>query len=261
MGHTRIGRIPKSRTWESILQLLNDDSRVQPLSAEEITKIANESIFATEKGLSEASNDIGVYNAIFIFTKILESIALKSTDSNYYIDINKISDIREFAFEINSRIRSYFIDNCISTDKSELALKAISKSILETKYQAQYSLIDNAEADNGVKKLATKNGFADFGQNFIANYVYFYTNFFLSRLTNFSVGSDQIKNISQLTQFNNETQKHWKESANIVKELSGDWFAKKVFHERDITRQTVKEYLSFAFKKMRLEAETQRGAK
>ena len=259
MGHTRIGRIPKSKSWEKIIELLNfsgDES--QRLSGEDIASIANESILATEKGLLEASNDTGVYNGIFIVAKILESIATKAESSEYYIDITKIANSRELAFEIHSRIRSFLVENCISSDKSEIALRAISKSILETTAQKQFSL-DGIDFPKELKKLASKNGFAEFGQRFIANYTYSYINFFLSRVANFSVGGERLQNINQLSHFNAENQKHWNESAYIVRDLSGLWFAKKAFHEKNITPQSVKSYLSLAFRKMSSEAKTQRG--
>jgi hypothetical protein len=260
MGHTRIGRIPKSKTWENIIELLNSEGvEAERLSRDEIASIANESLLAAEKGLLDASSDVGVYNAIFIVTKILESIATNSESSEYYIDINNISDSRELAFEIHSKIRSFLIENCISSDKSEIALKSISKAILESTAQKQFSLIDEIQSKNEFKKLASKNGFAEFGQKFIANFTYLYTNFFLSRVSNYSVGSEQIKNINQLSHFNSENLKHWDESAHIVKDLSGMWFAKKVFYEKNLTPQSVKAYLSLAFRKMSAEAKTQRG--
>ena len=259
MGHTRIGRIPKSKSWEKIIELLNSSNdEAQRLSKEEIVSIANESLLATEKGLIDASNDTGVYNAIFIVAKIFESIATKATSSEYYIDINKIADSREFAFEIHTRVRSFLIENCISSDKSEIALKSISKSILEATAQRQLSF-DGIDSGNELKKFASKNGFAEFGQNFIANYTYSYINFFLSRISNYSVGGERLQNINQLSNFNAENQKHWNESAYIVRDLSGFWFAKNAFHEKKITPQSVRAYLSLAFKKMSSEAKTQRG--
>ncbi|MDY0258591.1 MAG: hypothetical protein RBR41_02865 [Desulfovibrio sp.] len=259
MGHTRIGRIPKSKSWEKIIELLNSSGdEAQRLSKEDIASIANDSILATEKGLIEASNDTGVYNAIFIVAKILEAIATKVESGEYYIDINKMADSREFAFEVHSRVRSFFVENCISSDKSEIALRSISKSILEATAQKQLSL-DGSGSGNELKKLASKNGFAEFGQRFIANYTYSYVNFFLSRVSNYSVGRECIQNINQLSHFNAENQKHWNESSYIVRDLSGTWFAKKVFYEKDLTPQSVKSYLSLAFRKMSSEAKTQRG--
>ena len=258
MGHTRIGRIPKSKSWEKIIELLNSSGdETQRLSKEDIASIANESILATEKGLIEASNDSGVYNAIFIVAKILESIATKAESSEYYIDINKIADSREFAFEIHSRVRSFLVENCFSSDKSEIALKSISRSILEATAQKQLSL-DGIDSDNELRRLASKNGFAEFGQRFIANYTYSYINFFLSRISNYSVGGERLQNINQLSNFNTENQKHWNESAYIVRDLSGFWFAKSAFHEKNITPQSVRAYLSLAFRKMSSEAKTQR---
>lgn len=262
MGHTRIGRIPKSKSWESILNLLNADEIASPkLSVDEIAAIANESILATEKGLIDAANDTGVCEAIFIVAKTLEAIALKDSRNEFYINIENISGIREFAYELNSKIRAYFLENSISTDKAEIALKAISKSIAEIKFDSQLSLLGDINNNQNINKLASKVGFASFGQLFIANFTNLYSNFFLSRLTNFSVGSERLQNINELTHFNVSASQHWNESSYIVRSLSGDWFAKRVYFEKNINRSSVRAFLSLAFRKMSAEAKTQRGAR
>jgi hypothetical protein len=258
MGHTKIGRIPKSKTWESIIEFLNSEGG-QYFSNEEISIIANESLLAAEKGLLEAYNDTGVYNSIFIVAKIFESIAINHTLSEYYIDINKISNSREFAFEIHKKLRAFFIEHCISSDKSEIALKSISRAIIDVASQKQLSLISELDTKAYLKKIASKNGFAEFAQKFIANFTYFYTNFFLSRISNYSTGNDRLKNINHISSFNIENLRHWNESSYIVRDLSGVWFAKKVFFEKNLTLQSVKTYLSLSFRKMSAEAKTQRG--
>ena len=263
MGHTRIGQIPKSKAWSDIVALLNEEQSSIGLTPEQISAIADASLLAAEEGFKKTIQDDGVCHSLYIITKILESIATNDSKSRYYINIEDIKSSREFAFLINRQIRTYLIENNISSDKSELAQRALINSILSSTRPDQHSLLgdsDNQEKIN-IKELASKKGFANLSHNFFALYANYYTNFFISKITSYSTGINSIKNIEELSNFNSQSQKHWNESASIVREFSGTWFAKKVFYEKDLQIGTVKSFLKTALDKIVAETKTQRGDK
>src|SRR5262245_39337318 len=82
MGHTRLGKIPKSKKWTAVVEAVtgSGDSAISPANdlAQDVEKVAKKTIEAAEGGLKAAINDVGLQYTFYLLTQI--SLAARDTD-------------------------------------------------------------------------------------------------------------------------------------------------------------------------------------
>jgi hypothetical protein len=265
MGHTRLGRIPKSAKWSSIIELISGEGADEALGSlpETVSKIARDSLLAAETGLAQAANDIGLCYTLFLLIKtILAARVDRWTDDleRLGIRLTEKQGIIDLTVEIQACIDDHLFSHSCSTDIAEMAQKAACEALSLEVGTRQLALFRSGRdlLKEDLKQLSTKKGFGGFSQKFFGLFLARYLNFYISRATAGCVGGRRLNHLGDLSKFNETLKKHCAQSAVILADFSGSWFSKANF-EGGIDFEKTKRFLAVAIDKLRSELKQQRG--
>jgi len=263
MGHTRLGKVPKSKTWMSIVQLLTsaDDSDYHAVAADNVEQIASQAIVATQNTLRAATNDIGLKYTFYLLARV--ALASRANDwlnslAELGIHIRESDSLFEFTLEFQSAIDEYLIANRHSSDISEMAQQAAGEALTELVAPKAITLFGSGadELRLGVRGYSTKNGFSELGQKFFGTFLSRFINFYLSRVTAGQSGNSNLPHVGELSRFNEELQLHCEQSARIVRDFCGEWYSKTEYQE-GINLENTSRFVAVAMKKLEAELKLQ----
>src|SRR5271156_6630677 len=146
-----------------------------------------------------------------------------------------------------------------ATDLSEIAQQSVGEAILALAGTRTGSLFgeNSAGAQNAMRPLSTKKGFGELGQQFFGRFVGRFLNFYLSRVTATQLGSQRLRDLGDVAEFNEALRFHCNQSARIVRDFCGTWYSKTEY-EQGIDLENSSRFLAVAMKKLRSELEQQK---
>jgi len=259
MGHTRLGNIPKSQNWTTVIQMLTPlEGEAGDVSVDDnIEQIAAETLNATQESLQAAINDLGLRYTFYLLARVV--LASRSDDwlvrlQSLGIHINKDDSLLEFTSEFQGAIDDYLLRHRYSSDISEIAQQAAGEALSELVTPRAFTLFGAGAEDLklAIRDISTKNGFAKLGQKFFGTFISRYINFYVSRVTATQLGSSLIPDVGELTRFNDALQLHCEQSAKIVHDFSGEWYSKTEYKE-GINLDNTARFIAVALKKLQAE--------
>lgn len=266
MGHTRLGPLPKTKSWNQVVETLTGRRRVGfPVlsSASPVHTIAAQTIRAAKATLAKATGDAGVRYTFYLLTQL--ALASRRPDwrvalHEYGIVLSDQSSVFDLTAEVQSAIDRYVGGTSFGpTDLSEMAQQAAGEaltSLLAAETPSMFGDLDSNDLKNSVRGLSTKKGFGQLGQRFFARFVARFLNFHLSRATAGGLGAPRLQNLAQIGEFNEALTTHCEESARIVRDFCGDWYSKTEY-ERGIDLANSSRFLAIAVRKLRGELQQQ----
>lgn len=266
MGHTRLGNIPKSRKWQDVVASLAEGSFTfdkPSLLNEEIELIALKTLNAAEAGFEKAVDDVGLKYAFYLLTQL----ALSSREEDWQksllkhkIDLSNISSLFDLISETQIVIDDYISEKSRSTDISEIAQRSLGEAVSELAGPKTQTLFGSGreELQAALQSLSTKKGFSDLGQAFFGHFMTHYLNFYLSRITAAQVGTGNIRNVEDISHFNQALQTHCYQTARIVRDFCGEWYSKTEFLE-GISIENTSRFMAVALGKIKSEMKKQKN--
>lgn len=266
MGHVRLGDIPKTKKWKSVVSLVaNSSSEKTPSDtktlSDNVQEIAKETLNAAEVGLERAKKDFGLQYTFYLLTQIV--LATRNSDwqkslEKIGIHLSEDATIFDLTTEIQTVIDDVLFEKSCTTDISELAQQAIGEAFSALASNQQLSLFGNSrdELISMINQLSTKKGFSHLGQVFFGRFMGRFLNFYLSRVTAANLNSEQLSNIGELTHFNQTLELHCEQSAKIVHDFCGQWYSKTEFQE-GINLENSSNFMAVALKKLQAELKQQ----
>jgi len=266
LGHTRLGPLPKSRSWNQVVETLTG-SRLRGFpvssSASRINIVAAQTLKAARTILAKASDDAGVRYTFYLLTRL--ALASRRPDWRTELDVHGIalsdqSSVFDLIAEVQSAIDRYVGGTSLgATDLSEMAQQAAGEaltSLLTAQTPSMFGEVDSNDLKNAVRALSTKRGFGQLGQRFFARFVARFLNFHLSRATAAGLGAPRLQNLGHIGEFNEALTTHCEESARIVRDFCGDWYSKTEY-EQGIDLASSSRFLAVAVKKLQSELQHQ----
>ena len=269
LGHTRLGPLPKSRSWNQVVEALTGSSLRQfavSSSASRVNVIAAKTLKAARTTLGRASYDPGVRYTFYLLTQLV--LASRNPDwrtelDQYGISLSDQSSIFDLTARVQGAIDRYVGGTSLgATDLSEMAQQAAGEaltSLLAAHTPGIFGDADSEDLKNALRSLSTKKGFGQLGQKFFARFVARFLNFHLSRATAAGLGTPRLQNLGQIGEFNDALATHCEESARIVRDFCGDWYSKTEY-EQGIDLANSSRFLAIAVKKLRSELQHQGSA-
>ncbi|MEQ9467482.1 MAG: hypothetical protein RLN88_08725 [Ekhidna sp.] len=216
MGHERIGYLPKSKKWRSIVE------EVANFTSDEdtIAKIANQTTKNVLKRYDNIESDQGVLSA-FKFLVLLSKSA-REKDSSDFLAEHGIDLPRNFnLLKLSKEIRDFIDQNTESKEYSSFANHALIDTISQwsqkNRIQTQIQFETDQNSFDEWKSAASASGFCELSRMFFANFTDTYLKYFLER-----EASANINNLFDRDTFNkklenhlNEISKHAFETAKI----------------------------------------------
>jgi len=265
MGHQRLGEIPKSQRWSTVVTTVasgSGDGGAFTALAEALDTIADRTLEAAEGALEQAIGDAGLRFAFYLLTQV--ALAAREEDWQaalrpFGIDIDNSTSLFDLTDKIQTAIETHVRRQGTPTDISEMAQQSAGQALTELAGPNAITLFGSgsAEAQEAVRKLSTKAGFARLGQRFFGCFMARFLNFYLSRITAGQVGKQAFQHSGELSRFNELLLTHCNQSARIVHTFCGEWYSKTEF-QKGITLENTSGFMAVALRKLRAELRRQR---
>ncbi len=261
MGHTRLGRIPKSQKWDAIVALMADGTGGS--LSDSICEIAALTLDAASTALENGKGDAGLQYTFYLLTQI--ALAAREGDWNgrlaeLGINLGENASIFDLASEVQYAIDDYVSEHRHATDISEMAQQAAGEVLVSLAGDRSVTLFGsgNGELQTAVRELSTKSGVSRLGQAFFGRFTARFLDFYLSRITASQAGGDRLRNVGDISAFNSALRAHCEQSAKIVHDFCGGWYSKTEY-EQGIDLRSTSRFMAVAMRKMSRELAKQRA--
>jgi hypothetical protein len=256
MGHIRLKRLPTSRPWNAVVDLLRSGASTAELAG----AIAN----AAESELASAKGDPGLGYAIWLLTQL----PLAARSGNFparLVELGFNTGAEQSAFSLVAGF-SQAVDRNVAgrahrTDFGELARQAAAESLSTCIGGGTPSLFGSTADDvqRELARLATKERFAGLARDFFARLMLKTLEYYISRELPKHVGPGKaLPSIDGQIAFRIALERHCREASLIVQEFSGGWFSKSNF-QGTLTPTTAQNFADYALKKVRDELRARRA--
>lgn len=253
MGHERVGTLPKSERWRSIVTSIGSYADVD----KSIVDIAAQ----TTKNVRHRFQNIETDSGVFAAFKYILSLTYAANKQNA---IEKLADDgislpKDFnLYELAYSLQDYVTKNADSKEYSAFATQSMIDTISD--WARQHEKTQMTLFDSGDKGLElwnnTANGaaFCEISRLFFSKFTERYLKYFLER-----EAAASIKNIYDRRKFNDNLKehvdrisKHAFETSKITQSFAAGWYNKEL-KTRFPSDKKIKGFLSFAFKKINSE--------
>ena len=257
MGHQRIGKLPATRQWNAVIELIAGGA--------DVSAVAAASADAAESSLAAYANDSTVRRAFFLLTQI--PLAARQDDF--------AGALRKLGLEVERpdliQISAAFlksIDDRVARGRSDLG-EMVSLSAAESLQSVAGHALDDlfgadANSPDRTKEvlggLATVKQFGTLAEDFFARLLRRHLGYYLSRELPRHVGlSKRFPSCREHDEFEQAFTGHCRETARITFRFAGEWFSKTTF-EGGIDEKKAGGFVFVALDKLRRELHQRRGS-
>ncbi len=235
MGHIRLGKLPNTRKWTEVKNLLDcgaDSPQIAQATASAIEHIFDDAVH--DKCLSETVwllTQLPIAAKKEEFSDALRKIGLQVSNAPSVMEI-----IGAFSDAIDQKIRNSGGRSDLGEMAQMAAVETISNSILtrikdifrSTPIETQLAFYD----------LNTSRHYNAFIRDFFARLTNKCLNYHLSMITPLKIGENaRFKTISQQGEFTNALSKHTFEASEVIEEFTGELFSLKKRKQTGISRR------------------------
>lgn len=250
MGHERVGYLPKTKKWTSIVERITAYSFSSNNNAAEISYQTTKNVRYKFEGIQ---NDSGV-KAAFEFIIFLTMIP-KKENWKEYLAKKGINLSEKFSLiETVSKAKEYIQKNQESKEYSAFAIQAISDVISQwgINNSKQGNLFDVSSLQTEIwRRAADGGGFCEISRMFFAKFTERYLKYFLEREAH-----GRINNLFDLNSFNNNIEnniqdisKHAFETAKITQSFAAGWYNKYIKDNLPDGKE-LKNFIDYSFQKL-----------
>jgi hypothetical protein len=267
MGHQRLGDIPKTQRWNTVVEMVTGGGGASSGAvgiAIDVPQVAAEALVAAEAGLDATVNDYGLRFTFYLLTQIVLSAREMDWQAGLAeqgIKLAPDSSLFDLTSEVQRTIDERVCRHGRATTISEMAQQAAGEAIASLAGPAAVTLFGSGreELQEAIRQLSTKAGFAKLGQKFFGCFMARFLNFYLSRLTASQVGGSRLPDMANLSEFNEVLRTHCHQSARIVHDFCGEWYAKTEF-QKGIDLNNTSGFMAVVVRKLQAELRKQREA-
>ncbi len=248
MGHTRLGTLPRSRKWDRVVALL-ENNQVG------VAQLAAETMEAAQGGLRDAANDPGLLQAYWLLTQIplaAREGLLVSRLQELGIEAQSPTTPQALAAAYVSAVDDYLDVAGGRTDLGEMASLAGIETLVRATSGESLDLFEPSSGDvtQTLRSYATRKRFGELARHFFARLIRRFLQAYLSReLANHTGPHRRFSSPEENRKFNEALDLHCRQASLIVEQFSGDWYSKTNW-EGGVTRERVAGFVPVALKKL-----------
>jgi len=253
MGHSLIGKFPRTKEWDEVSRIISDGA--------DTAQVADATLKAAELAMAWVQNDAGFREAIWLLTQLgvagtknhplahLAQYGLVGKDTNSVVDV--VSDLCnsfESAMEA-TRERSDF---------GEVSRRALAGAVTGYLGERLGGMFEPSKQDveSALKDIGKPKVFAQVYQSYVGGLTNKSLGYFLSRELARHLGH-KFQTANQKRQFEGALRTLCAESSEVVKKYGTQWFAKHLKEDGgDISRETAEGFGWYGMQKMRAELRT-----
>lgn len=251
MGHIRLGTLPQSKKWRSVVALLQADA--------DVLEIALAASAAAERDLGRMPND-----PVFQFViGLLVRAPLIARSPDYASYLNELGITQEQSGSVAGLLAGLgrVLDEVSyqagrSSDAGELAKASLLESLSIHLRDSVPSLLEPTAADvrKALASLSSGQEFSKLARDFFARLAFRSIDYFLSReLANHTGNGQRFATDTDRTIFQQDLAQHTFEAAKIVESYAGGWYGKTVWQKGELTPEAIDRFARYSFKKLRSE--------
>lgn len=209
MGHTRLGKIPRTRSWNEVVERVAGTGLASgvTLRRADMATIAGKTLEAARKALDKAVDDSGVRYTFYLLTQV--ALASRTRDweaelGRHDIRLAGESSLFDLITEVQAAIDRYVGRSpSAATDLREIAQQSAGEAILSLAGTQTASLFGGGSVvHHAMRSLSTKRGFGKLGQRFYGRFLGRFLSFYLSRVTAAELGRQRLLHLGDVAQFN-----------------------------------------------------------
>ncbi len=251
MGHIRLGRLPKSKKWRDVVNLLHGDATVEQVAA----AASN----AAKDALLTSANDPLFLAVVDLLSRLpLEARGPGYLDALEARGIDEPDSVPGFLAGVAKAIDAEGERLKFRSDLGEIAQAALLSTLSDEFEQSLPSLFEPTpgEIRKAIGQLSSGDRFAGYARRFFAQVVNRTLQYYLSRELSNHVGPGQrFASDAERLAFDRALQQHSYETARIVEAYAGGWYGKTVWHKDGLTSETIRKFAGYAMTKLRRELE------
>jgi hypothetical protein len=249
MGHTRLGRLPRTRKWQDVVGLLG--------AGADTADVAAATLDASKRGLEDAARDPALVHSFWLLTQL----PLCARKADFVEELAKLGvsvaaepTLMELVGGLSDAVDDHVYRKGGRTDLGEMAQMGAAETLTSVLSQRTTNLFGTTAEDirRELARLGTPANFSVLAREFFARLTERYLNYFLSREL-----SNQLDNVGANRQFREALSLHCKQASKIVEKFAADWFS-KANYQTGITPKKAAGFVGHAVTK--LGAELQKGA-
>ncbi len=256
MGHHRLGRLPRRQKWREVIDLLDRS----PLDA---PGVADATLRAAQWRLGRLANDLTLAYSFWLLTRV--AWASRGEFASELADLGIVLGDDASAFDLVGQMA----DHARRTSEeqgdlshfSEIALLALRQAITETVAQQGRSLFGSQAEDvrQAFRAYSTRERFGDLAHRFFGSFLSRALRSIVDRELANHVGAGGIGSIAESREFLEALDVHARQSARVVQEFAGAWYAKHNWESQGrISLEEARRFVAHAVRKLR--SELQAGA-
>ncbi len=248
MGHERIGFIPKTKQWQSIvaqLQAYDGDKST-------VSKVAADTLDALRALYSSLAYD----PAIIASVRFLATVCHFSNSSEKLkeIDVEASGDITMYS--LLQGANQYLSDESNSMEVGKLAKDSLMNAIISYQqvHETNQLSFDGFDEKSVWSDIDSGAAFCEMTRSFVAEFTERNLNYFLER-----AAASEIQDYSRLISFNQNLKKqaeaitiHSQDISKLVQSFAAGWYNKNTGVQRP-NDEKISGFLSVAFKKIKEE--------
>jgi hypothetical protein len=255
MGHLRLSRLPASKQWTQVVELLT--------AGGSIAELADATALAAESEFDAAAGDPVLGHVVWLLSQLplaarSEQFAARLGGLGFEAGADR--SLHDLIAGFSVAVDRHGIGKTNRTDLGELARSAAVESLAATIGPKLPSLFSARAVDlkSELAKLATKDQFASLARDFFSRLTLKTLDYYISRELPNHVGAGRaLTSIDQQIAFRGALEQHCREASLIVQAFAGGWYSKANF-KGDITLQQAQAFTDYALKKMRAELHVRR---
>jgi hypothetical protein len=269
VGHQRLGDVPKTKKWTSVVEKITGGGGHGSSSvaaggspASTVSEAAREILVAAEEGFQEVKNDTGFRYTVYLLTQLV--LAARQVDwqsglNSLGINLGYDATVFDLTGEFHRVIDDYRRRHGGSVTVGEMAQQAAGEALSHLAKDNAVTLFGRGrdELQWAVKKLSTKAGFCDLGQRFFGNFTARFLDFYASKIIPRRAGKPGFESVGDFNDFKQALFDHCHQSAKIVHDFCGQWYAKTQW-EKGIDPDNTAGLVAHALDKLRDELRKQR---
>jgi hypothetical protein len=252
MGHTRLGKLPRTRKWREVIDLI--------AAGADAVQVAEATLKVAEKAFSykSVSEDDGFNEAVWLVTQL--GLCAKTADPlqhlrDHGVDIGLSPTLPELMASMSESMDDAVDRGGVRSDLAELSHRALVHAVgttLGPKLDGQLFGMSPEVFSGALADLRKPREFAQLSRSFFSRLTRECMDYYLSQTLNTHVGDGQrFASTNEKAQFDEALATHCREASKIVEQYSGDWFSKHRFQEDgSISRDSVRGFASWAMRKM-----------
>jgi hypothetical protein len=259
MGHIRLARLPKTRKWNQIVNLI--------ASGGDVELIAAASADAAEHGLERASHDEALAYAFWLLTQVPQAARQYDFSEGLwelgFTGLTSKPTLFEIVAAFTRAVDEHVRDRGRRTDLGEMAQHAAAEtlSVMAGRDLPRLFATTASDVQQAFAKLGTSDRFSLVARDFFSRLTSRLLKYFLSRELSKHVGPNKrFPAISDHIDFNAALDLHCRQASRIIQEFAGGWYGKTLWQQKQISQDDARKFAHVAFKKIRAELRKRRDA-